>query len=102
MPRALTLTPLRQKVYQFICAFKRDHDGVSPSVSEIGEGCGISSTSVVRYCLDSLERLGMIECAYGKGNKSRMIMVVGGSWIAPVSKQADRAVKLGSSSSITE
>lgn len=98
MPRPLTLTPLRLKVYEFICAFKRDNDGISPSVSEIGEGCGISSTSVTRYCLGSLERLGMIECAYGTGSKSRMIKVVGGSWSAPASIRADLVKSVSSPS----
>jgi predicted MarR family transcription regulator len=96
MTRALTLTPLRQNVYRFICAFKRDHDGNSPSVSEIGQACSISSTSVVRYSLDSLERLGLIECGYGgnRGSRSRMISVVGGQWTAPAGNQADRAASL--------
>jgi SOS-response transcriptional repressor LexA len=82
MPQTLSLTPLRQRVYGFIIKYKVDHDGVSPSVSEIGRSCGISSTSITRYTLDCLERLGMIKCEYGSG-KSRMIRVVGGRWIPP-------------------
>ena len=84
MPKSITLTPLRQRAYDFIIKYKVDHDGVSPSVSEIGQACGISSTSITRYTLDCLERLGMIECDYGAGkSKSRMIKVVGGRWIPP-------------------
>jgi hypothetical protein len=81
MPRARSLT-LRPQVYDFIVKFKQTHDGVSPSVAEICEGCEISSNSVVVGHLHSLERLGLIECGYGKG-KSRMIAVCGGRWIPP-------------------
>lgn len=82
MPRPLTFTPRQQKVYKFICAFKEDHDGIAPTISEIGNGCGIKSTSTVKYYLDCLVRHGMILCDYGVG-KSRMISVVGGRWIPP-------------------
>jgi SOS-response transcriptional repressor LexA len=108
MPQPLSLTPLRQHVYDFILKFKQDHDGVSPSVLEIGQACGISSTSITRYTLDCLERLGMIECDYGAG-KSRMIKVVGGRWIPPTQDRkgpaprtrADHVLSIRSSS-ITE
>ena len=96
MPKPLTLTPRSRKVFEFIVAFKQDNDGLSPSVSEIGAACDINSTSVTRYHLDCLVRLGMIECEYG--GKSRMIKVVGGRWIAPA-KSAGHAVSL---SSVTE
>jgi SOS-response transcriptional repressor LexA len=97
MRRALTFTLTHHNVYQFIVAFKRDHDGVSPSISEIQKDCGLSSTSVVRSYLQELERLGMIVCKYSQGKSlSRMIQVVGGSWIAPADRRADRAVSLSS------
>jgi predicted MarR family transcription regulator len=98
MSRPLSVTPRRQRIYDFIVKHKIDHDGVSPTVKEIGTACDISSTGVVRYYLVSLERLGLIE--YGKCRKSRMIKVIGGSWIAPAGYRADRAVK--SVSSVTE
>jgi SOS-response transcriptional repressor LexA len=82
MPRPLTFTPRRQQVYDFIVAFKQDHDGVAPSVAEIRKACGISSNSVVIDSLNGLERLGMIECDYGSG-RSRMITVCGGRWTPP-------------------
>jgi SOS-response transcriptional repressors (RecA-mediated autopeptidases) len=80
MPSILKLTPVRVRVYEFIVAFKQGHDGIAPSVLEIGKACGISSTSVVRYHLSSLALLGMIECNWGK---SRMISVTGARWIPP-------------------
>lgn len=82
MPRALSLTPRRQQVFDFIVAFKRTHDGNSPSVAEIREGCSMSSSSTVKYHLNNLVQHGLIECDYGKG-KSRMITVCGGRWIPP-------------------
>jgi SOS-response transcriptional repressor LexA len=105
MPRALTLTPSLQTVLDFIVKYKIDHDGVSPSVLEIGAGCDISSTSMVRYSLDCLERLGLIRCGYGEKSRSRMISVTGGRWVPPRSHQAPaskRADLLKSVSSIKE
>lgn len=93
MHSILKLTPRRLQVYDFIVKFKIDHDGVAPSVAEIGKSCGISSTAAVRYVLDHLVLLGMIECNYGAG--SRMIGIVGARWIPPSEKspvkQADCA-----------
>lgn len=49
-----------QKILDFIQDYqrKRKHP---PSIREIGESCGISSTSVVNYYLDQLEKSGHIE-----------------------------------------
>ena len=49
-----------QKILDFIQEYqrKRKHP---PSIREIGESCGISSTSVVNYYLDQLEKSGHIE-----------------------------------------
>ncbi len=49
-----------QKILDFIEAFQRKHKH-PPSIREIGENCGISSTSVVNYYLDQLEKSGYIE-----------------------------------------
>lgn len=97
-----SFTPHKQKVYDFIVAFKQDHDGVSPSVLEIGGACGITSTSTTRFVLNGLERLGLIECEYA--GKSRMIKVVGGRWIPPTKKPTpqDRAVHAASLSLVKE
>ena|GEM_PF-1973221 len=99
MPNMLKLTPIHFRVYDFIVKQKIDHDGVAPTVLEIGKACGINSTSTVRRYLDSLVLFGMINCAYGKG-KSRMISIPGAHWMPPVNtenlrlfpiKRADRA-----------
>lgn len=78
--RRTTPTPREQKIYDYIVAFKRKHDGNSPSIRQIGDHAGIDSTSVVNYHLDRLKRLGLIE----RGTRDfRMISVVGGAWLPP-------------------
>lgn len=49
-----------QKILEFIQDYQRKHKH-PPSIREIGESCGISSTSVVNYYLDQLEKSGHIE-----------------------------------------
>jgi repressor LexA len=54
------LTPTQEKVLNFITETIRDHDR-SPTIREIGEELGISSTNGVRYHLSVLEKLGYIK-----------------------------------------
>jgi repressor LexA len=42
-------------VLEFLIQYRADR-GVAPTYREIAQACGISSTSVVRYYLDYLER----------------------------------------------
>jgi len=49
-----------QKILEFIATYQREHKH-PPSIREIGEYCDISSTSVVNYYLDQLEKSGHIE-----------------------------------------
>jgi repressor LexA len=49
-----------QKILDFIESYQRKSKH-PPSIREIGENCGISSTSVVNYYLDQLEKSGHIE-----------------------------------------
>jgi len=49
-----------QKILDFIASYQRDYKH-PPSIREIGEACDISSTSVVNYYLDQLEKSGNIE-----------------------------------------
>jgi len=49
-----------QKILDFIASYQREHKH-PPSIREIGEYCDISSTSVVNYYLDQLEKTGHIE-----------------------------------------
>ncbi len=47
------------KVYQFIRAYQLDH-GHSPSIREIGDGVGLTSTSSVAWHLSQLELKGLV------------------------------------------
>ena len=49
-----------QKILEFLQEYQRANRS-PPSIREIGEKTGISSTSVVNYYLDQLEKKGMIE-----------------------------------------
>src|SRR6185295_1468853 len=49
-----------QKILDFLQEYQRANK-YPPSIREIGEKTGISSTSVVNYYLDQLEKKGMIE-----------------------------------------
>lgn len=73
---------IRAKVLQFIIAYKTSHDGQSPSMREIGDGCGISSTSMVKYYLDALVLQGKIirKLQDDDTGKARNIHVPGGNW----------------------
>lgn len=62
-----------ETVYEFIVKFKKEHDGNSPTIREIGAACNISSTSAVAYILKVLVRRGLITV-------DRDISVVGAEW----------------------
>jgi SOS-response transcriptional repressors (RecA-mediated autopeptidases) len=79
---ASRLSPAKRRCYRFILKYKAEHDGNSPTIREIGEGCGVSSTSTVRFHLIGLERMGLIRSFHG-ANKTRKIEVVGGEWLPP-------------------
>ena len=53
------LSPKQQAILRFIRSFVREKD-YPPSIRDIQEACGISSTSVVDYNLKALERYGYI------------------------------------------
>ena len=52
------------KVLAFVRSYVGKH-GYAPSTADIQVGCGISSTSVVRYVLQALEREGHLTIAPG-------------------------------------
>lgn len=75
------------RVLGYIIDYKKHNDGASPSIREIGAACSITSTSVVRYILMSLEKEGHIRLAEG----SRGIVVSGGRWVYdPILSAAER------------
>lgn len=84
------LNPHTIAVYQFIVEYKIKHGGNSPSIREIGDGSGITSTSNVTYHLKKLIEYGAIECDF---NTPRNITVVGGQWVAPTLHQSPEALR---------
>jgi repressor LexA len=70
---AKNLSDRQQRILEFIQAFIRKNR-FPPTIREIGEDVGISSTSVVKYNLDVLERKGYIE---RDGEISRGIRLAG-------------------------
>jgi repressor LexA len=73
MTNGKSLSGKQQAILSFIQDFIRKHD-YPPSIRDIQDGCGISSTSVVDYNLKALERLGHI---HRDREVSRAIELVG-------------------------
>ena len=55
----MSLSNRQQDILEFICRYLREHR-FPPTIREIGEDVGISSTSVVNYNLNALEKKGLI------------------------------------------
>ncbi len=55
----MTISTKQQKILEFVELFTQDK-GYPPTIREIGRAAGISSTSVVNYNLEILEREGLI------------------------------------------
>jgi len=78
------LSTKQQKILDFLRRFIREKD-YPPSIRDIQEACGISSTSVVDYNLKALERMGYIhrdrevsraiELLNGSGRRPRVISI---------------------------
>ena len=64
-----------ETVLRYIIRYKGMNDGLSPSMREIMEACGIRSLSHVHLILEKLEDAGWIN---RDGNRG--IFVVGGQW----------------------
>lgn len=62
----------REKVYQFVKEYIAEH-GYAPSVRDICDGTGISSTSTVFAHLQSLDKAGLIRKT---GNQPRCLVLV--------------------------
>ncbi len=78
------LSPRQQQILDFLRSFIEEHD-YPPSIRDIQEGCGISSTSVVDYNLRKLEEKGFIrrdreisrgiELLGARGRRTRIVEV---------------------------
>ena len=69
--RKLKLTKRQQNILRFIWDSMQER-GYPPSIREIGRQVGISSTSVVNYNLERLEREGLIERDRGQSRGLRL------------------------------
>ncbi|WP_119067819.1 winged helix-turn-helix transcriptional regulator [Aggregatilinea lenta] len=67
-------TSSRDRIFEYIVRYKREHDGLAPAITEIAEGCYLS-VSTVKYHLFMLEREDRIRL-----DGRRRIEVVGGKW----------------------
>ncbi len=74
------IPPSTLKVLNYILSYKRGHDGASPSIREICDGCALRSTSNGFYHLRRLQQAGLIE---REANMARNIRVVGEQWSCP-------------------
>jgi len=71
---SMSLSERQNKILSFVKTFTLDN-GYPPTIREIGEAVGISSTSVVNYNLDALQRASLI---YRDRTVSRGIRLVEG------------------------
>ncbi len=67
----------REHVFAFVVQYKREHDGLSPTISEIADACYLHP-STARYHLTRLELEGRIRITGRRG-----IEVIGGAWEPP-------------------
>jgi repressor LexA len=65
------LTELEQRMLNFIGDYLREHDGRSPTLVEIGEGCAVSSVGTVHRYLKAIEDKGFLDRA-GSGWRTRL------------------------------
>ena len=54
------LTKLEGKILKFIGTYLREHEGQSPTLSEIGSGCGVKSVGTVHRYVASIENKGFL------------------------------------------
>jgi hypothetical protein len=64
----------RERVFDFVVEFKREHDGLAPSWKQIGDACNLAQSTVQYYLLqlEGMKRLRL------KGRRG--IEVIGGTW----------------------
>jgi SOS-response transcriptional repressor LexA len=53
------------EVYAWICDYKKEHDGNSPSLRQIRDHFGMASTNTVRYILKQLSEDGLLDVIDG-------------------------------------
>jgi DNA-binding transcriptional regulator YhcF (GntR family) len=73
----------RDLVYQYIVEYKRQHDGLSPSITEMARALSMNRTTA-RYHVLMLEHEGRIRLV-GR----RAIQVIGGAWDLPEGDESE-------------
>jgi len=69
---------VRYKVYEFLKAFKEEHDGISPTYSEIAQNFGWASETTAWWHVERLEHQRLVYI-----DDQRRITLPGGEYIAP-------------------
>lgn len=77
MTQQIDANAMADTIFGYIVDFKRQNDGISPTMREIGRFAGIDSTSHISWYLRRLQRDGKIELIK---NGARGIVVKGGKW----------------------
>lgn len=67
----------RAKIYRAILDYCAEHGGNTPTIRELCQVCGISSTSVVNHHIQRLIDEGLLDWI------DRKLVVIGGVWIPP-------------------
>lgn len=65
------LTELEQRILNFIGEYLRENEGRSPTLMEIGEGCGVSSVGTIHRYVSSIESKGFLD-KRSKGWRTRL------------------------------
>lgn len=65
------LTELEQRMLNFIGDYLRENDGRSPTLVEIGEGCGVNSVGTIHRYVKSIEEKGFLDRT-GSGWRTRL------------------------------
>lgn len=74
----------RDEVFGFIIRYKIAHQGNTPSLEEISDGCGLSGKSHAKHHVDNLEDDGRIT------RTGRNIEVPGAVWMIPNAREIER------------
>ena len=75
MVAGVGLSPRQQSVLDFLRQYEFRH-GYAAAIRDVQLGLDISTTSVVVYALDGLERLGYIERVRGQARSIRLVRIV--------------------------
>lgn len=77
---ALENVTILDRVLEYIKAYKRDHNGISPTLRDIVRDMELSSTSVAHYYLEKMYKSGVIYRIHLEGNRVG-IGVPNSSWV---------------------